>query len=178
MPTAPTLSDMSRRLAGVVPAVFVLCALTACGPNGQLTKLAGEIAEATGASADDILRGAEQEASATSSSADDILRLWRRDAAAGASQGVVGLRRLPPEARSATCSAVTDVLADALDGDDRTDPSPLVSVLESLRDLNQNAEAQALVGDLEGATTDLGHGDSATLTLLLVKAGTCEVVAP
>ncbi len=167
---------MPRRVIGLFLVVVALFAVTGCSRGGSLTRLAEEVATATGASADDILRRAEQEAGTTGSSTDDIVRRWRGTVVVAGGRGLEDYRDVPQEVRSFTCDIVTDVLADHLDGDARTDPSPLEAALGAVIALNQSAGAQALARDVRAAKADLDAGRPATLTLLVLKTGVCAVV--
>jgi hypothetical protein len=167
---------MPRRLIGLLLVVVALVPVMGCSRAGSLTRLAEEVAAVTGASTDDILRRAEQEAGSTGSSTDDIVRRWRRTVVVEAGRQLEDYRDVPQEVRSFTCDSVTDVLADYLDGDASTDPSPLKAALGAIVALNPSAGAQALRSDVQAATADLDAGRPATLSLLVVKTGVCAVV--
>lgn len=168
---------MSRRRIGLLLGVIALSATTGCGPS-SLRSVAEEIAVVTGASADDIVRAAEREAAVGNTSADGLASGWlqglKAQAPAVASKG----EALPADVKQFTCSAVTDVLGDALDENPETDISPLKSVLEAFGGLNQTAANQALLSDVKDAATELQAGRPATLELFLLKATACAVVAP
>ncbi|MFL6154423.1 MAG: hypothetical protein ACJ72B_18755 [Ornithinibacter sp.] len=167
---------MPRRTIGLLLAVLTLLATTGCGPT-PLRTLAEDIAAATGASADDILRRAEQQAGTTGSSTDDIVQRWRGTVVVGAGRELEAYRDVPEDVRSFTCDVVTSVLADDLDGDASTDPSPLGAALDAVAGLNPSAGAHALAQDLQEAKADLDAGRPATLTLLVLKTGVCAVIA-
>jgi hypothetical protein len=166
---------MSRRLASVVLVAASVWAAAACGRGGAIAQAAEEIARATGSSVDDVTRTAERESGVTGSSSDDILRRWRGAVTAGAEQEWARYREVPQDVRSFTCDTVTDVLVDALDGDARTDPSPLEAAVDAVAALSPTAGAQALLKDLQAAKADLDAGRPATLNLLVLRTGACEV---
>ena len=165
---------MTAVVVRVVAVAVVLAGTSACGVFNRAASSADDIAKVVLASEDDVLVLARQQARSTGSTADDVLAGWRGRVLSSSDDIATRYAQVPPELRSMACDAVTDVLADAVDGDPTTDPSVLLSTAAAIASGNATHAARSLADDLAGAAQDVLDGKPAALTLLLIRAGTCE----